>query len=184
MGRFAEERRAFLADLNDRGHGLRTLRNVNKLLLVIAERVNVRQAGEIAEARIVRAARSWVAKSCAPSSTPETREAATKRFIYVAKNWFRFLGKWRDPDRNPQFKPEIDSFLKELRNEKRIYRPNRFHARSGPEPLLRMAWEAGTSIAVLREKYGVNASMVHCWLYREGRLGQSKVKGVHLLRWR
>src|SRR5271157_900176 len=72
MGRFAEERRAFLCDLNKRGHSLRTLRNVNKLLLEIAERVNVRQAGEITEAQIVRAARSWVAKSCVPSSTAET----------------------------------------------------------------------------------------------------------------
>ena len=45
MGRFAEERRAFLYDLNKQGHSLRTLRNVNKLLLAIAERVNVRQAG-------------------------------------------------------------------------------------------------------------------------------------------
>ena len=118
MGRFAEERRAFLCDLNKQGHSLRTLRSVNKLLLAIAERVNVRQAGEITEAQIVRAARSWVAKSCAPSSTVETRETATKRCVFVAKNWFRFLGKWRDPERNPQFRPELDSFLKELRDER------------------------------------------------------------------
>ena len=78
----------------------------------------MRQAGEITEAQIVRAARSWVAKSCAPSSTVETRETATKRFVFVAKNWFRFLGKWRDPERNPQFRPELDSFLKELRDER------------------------------------------------------------------
>jgi len=118
MGRFAEERRAFLCDLNKQGHSLRTLRNVNKLLLAIAERVNVRQAGEITEAQIVRAARSCVAKSCAPSSTVETRETATKRFVFVAKNWFRFLGKWHDPERSPQFRPELDSFLKELRDER------------------------------------------------------------------
>ena len=37
MGRFAEERRAFLCDLNKRGHSLRTLRYVNRLLLTIAE---------------------------------------------------------------------------------------------------------------------------------------------------
>src|SRR5208337_2742738 len=73
-------------------------------------------SGEIVEAQIVQAARSWVAKSCAPSSTVETRETATKRFVYVAKNWFRFLGKWRDPERNPQVRPELDSFLKELRD--------------------------------------------------------------------
>ena len=118
MGRFAEERRAFLADLNERGHSLRTVRNVNKLLLAIAERVNVRQSRGITDAQIIRAARRWVMKSCAASLTAETRDTATKRFIWVAKNWFRFLGKWRDPERNPQFRPELDSFLKELRDER------------------------------------------------------------------
>ncbi len=117
-GRFVEERRAFLCDLNERGHGLRTIRQINKFLLVIAERVNVRQRLPITERQIVRAANDWGSKTCAPSSSAETRETATKRFIFVAKNWFRFLGKWRDPDRNPQFKPELDSFLKELRDER------------------------------------------------------------------
>jgi len=37
-GRFAEERRSFLCYLSSRGHSLLTLRNVNKLLLAIAER--------------------------------------------------------------------------------------------------------------------------------------------------
>ena len=41
-GRFAAERRAFLCDLSRGGRSLLTLRNVNKLLLVIAERVNIR----------------------------------------------------------------------------------------------------------------------------------------------
>lgn len=107
MGRFAEERRAFLCDLNEQGHSMHTLRNVNKFLLAIAERVNVRRPTEVAEAQIVRAARDWVAKSCAPNSKTETREAATKRFVYIAKNWLRFLGKWHDPERNPQFRTEL-----------------------------------------------------------------------------
>jgi integrase/recombinase XerD len=117
-GRFSEERRTFLCDLNERGHDLHTIRNVNKLLLVIAERVNIRQARPITEEQIVRAAQHWAAKSCTPSSKPETRETKIKRFVYVAKNWFRFLGKWCDPVRNPQFKPELDGFLKELRDER------------------------------------------------------------------
>jgi site-specific recombinase XerD len=118
MGRFAEERRAYLCDLNDRGYSLSALRSFNKLLLAIAERVNVRQARDITEAQIARAAKDWVAKSCAPSSTDETRETARKRLVYVAKNWFRYLGKWCDPKRNPQFRPELDSFLKELRDKR------------------------------------------------------------------
>jgi integrase/recombinase XerD len=118
MGRFAEERRAFLCDLNEQGHSTQTLRNVNRFLLAIAERVNVRQSVQVSEVQIVRAAGSWAAKSRAPHSKAETREAAAKRFVYIAKNWLRFLGKWRDPERNPQFRNELDSFLKELRDER------------------------------------------------------------------
>ena len=112
MGRFAEERRAFLCDLNEQGHSVQTLRNVNRFLLAIAERVNVRQSVQVSEVQIVRAAGSWAAKSCAPHSKAETREAAAKRFVYVAKNWLRFLGKWQDPERNPQLRAELDSFLR------------------------------------------------------------------------
>jgi site-specific recombinase XerD len=118
MGRFAEERRAFLCDLNEQGHSVQTLRNVNRFLLAIAERVNVRQSVQVSEVQIVRAAGSWAAKSCAPHSKAETREAAAKRFVYVAKNWLRFLGKWQDPERNPQLRAELDSFLRELRDER------------------------------------------------------------------
>lgn len=117
-GRFAEERRAFLCDLSRGGRSLLTLRNVNKLLLVIAERVNIRQRTPITERQIVRAANNWVDTSCAPTSTTETRDIQTRRFVFVAKHWFRFLGKWHYPIRNPQFKPELDSFLKELRDER------------------------------------------------------------------
>jgi hypothetical protein len=97
MGRFAEERRAFLCDLNEQRHSMQTLRNVNRILLAVAERVDVRQTTDISEVQIVRAAGSWDAKSCAPHSKGETREAATKRFVYIAENWLRFLGKWCDP---------------------------------------------------------------------------------------
>src|SRR5712692_6928263 len=96
-GRFAVERRAFLCDLSRGGRSLLTLRNVNKLLFVIAERVNIRQRPPITERQIVRAAKDWVDTSCAPSSTSETRDIQTRRFVFAAKHWFRFLGKWRDP---------------------------------------------------------------------------------------
>jgi len=116
MGRFAEERRAYLSDLNEKGYNLRVLRTVNRLLLGAAERLNVRRPGEVTEEQIVRAAKSWAAKVCAPTSTSKTREMATMRFIYWAKRWLCFLGKWRDPVRNPQVRPQLDSFLAELRD--------------------------------------------------------------------
>jgi site-specific recombinase XerD len=118
-GRFAEERRKFLCDLIERDHnGRHMLRQTNRLLLAIAERLNVQQRMPVTEQQIVRAARDWVAKTCSASCTDETRETATKRFIFVAKEWLQFLGKWREPDRNPQFKPELDSYLEELRDQR------------------------------------------------------------------
>ena len=145
-GRFVEERRAFLCHLSGGGRSLLTLRNINKLLLVIAERVNIRQRTPISERQIVRAANDWVDTSCTPTSTTETRDLQRKRFIFVAKRWFRFLGKLRDPIRNPQFKPELDSFLKGLRERKRVCRPNHHDRRISAEPFLRVAGEQGLSL--------------------------------------
>ena len=73
-GRFAEERRTFLCDLNERGYAFRTLRNINKFLLRIAERVNVRQRTPITERQIMRAARDWAAKTCSPRCTGGSRD--------------------------------------------------------------------------------------------------------------
>lgn len=117
-GRFAEERRLFLEDMRARGYGVHAIKVLNPILLAVAERVNVRRPGPITERQILRAAEDWVQKRSRPSATSETRNTATKRFIYVAKNWFRFLGKWQDPDRNPQFKPALDSFLMDLRDSR------------------------------------------------------------------
>lgn len=118
-GRFAEERRTFLSDLVEHGRsGWHMLRQTNRLLLAIAERLNVRQRMPVTEQQIEQAARDWVSKRCSASCTDSTRGTATKRFIFVAKQWLHFLGKWHEPDRNSQFKPELESFLKELRDQK------------------------------------------------------------------
>ncbi len=128
-GRFAEERRTFLCDLVERGRsGWHTLRQTNRLLLAIAERLNVRQRMPVTERQIVQAAGDWVSKTCSASCTDATRDTATKRFIFVAKQWAHFLGKWREPDRSSQFKPELDSFLEELRDQ-RGYSPETISTR-------------------------------------------------------
>jgi len=63
-GRFAEERRRFLCDLVERGrNGWYMLRQTNRLLLAIAERLNVRQRMPVTEQQIERAARDWVSKT-------------------------------------------------------------------------------------------------------------------------
>ena len=84
-GRFAEERRTFLCYLVEHERsGLHMLRQTNRLLLAIAERLNVRQRMPITERQIVQAAKDWVSKACSASCTDATRDTATKRFICVA----------------------------------------------------------------------------------------------------
>jgi integrase/recombinase XerD len=128
-GRFAEERRTFLCDLVKRGrNGWYMLRQTNRLLLAIAERLNVRQRMPVTEQQIVRAARDWVSKTSSARCTEATRDTSTKRFIFVAKRWLHFLGKWGEPDHHSQFKPELDSFLEELRDQ-RGYSPETISTR-------------------------------------------------------
>ncbi len=129
-GRFAEERRRFLSDLVERGrNGWYMLRQTNRLLLAIAERINVRQRMPVTEQQILRAAKDWVAKTCSARCTDATRDTAMKRFIFVAKRWLHFLGKWGEPDRISQLKPELDSFLEELRDQ-RGYSPETISTRT------------------------------------------------------
>jgi hypothetical protein len=63
----------FLRHLSSGGRSLLTLRHVNKLLLVIAERVNTRQRTPLRERQIVLAANNLVDMSRALTSTTDTR---------------------------------------------------------------------------------------------------------------
>ena len=129
-GRFAEERPRFLFDLEECSRsGWHMLRQTNRLLLAIAKRLNVRQRMPVTEQQIVQAAGDWVSKTCSARCTDATLDTATKRFIFVAKRWLHFLGKWDEPDRTSQFKPELESFLKELRDQ-RGYSPETISTRN------------------------------------------------------
>jgi integrase/recombinase XerD len=128
-GRFAEERRTFLCDLVEHGHGgVHTLRQTNRLLLAIAERLNVQQRMPITERQIEQAARDWVSKTRSATCSDATRSTSTKRFIFVAKQWLQFLGKLHEPDSDSPFKPQLDSFLAELRDQ-RGYSPDTISTR-------------------------------------------------------
>jgi len=128
-GRFAEERRTFLCDLVEHGHGgVHTLRQTNRLLLAVAERLNVQQRMPITERQIEQAARDWVSKTRSATCSDATRSTSTKRFIFVAKQWLQFLGKLHEPDSDSPFKPQLDSFLAELRDQ-RGYSPDTISTR-------------------------------------------------------
>jgi len=49
--------------------------------------------------------------------------------------------------------------------------------------IVELAMQPGASIARIAREHAVNANMVHYWrkLYREGRLGESKINSVRLL---
>ncbi len=149
-GRFAEERRTFLCDMVERGSsGWWTLRQTNRLLLAVAERVNVRQKTPVSDRQIVQAANDWVSKTCSTNCKDSTRATASRRFLFVAKQWLHFLGKWREANCDAPFKTELDSFLGELRDQ-RGYSPDTVYTReSALKPFFDWLQELGIALADL-----------------------------------
>jgi hypothetical protein len=72
-GPFVKERCLFLRDLYERGQSLSRLGIINRLLLAVAERVDLYQCGLLTKDQVIRAARDWIKKCCVPSAKEETR---------------------------------------------------------------------------------------------------------------
>lgn len=117
-GPFAKERHLFLRDLHERGQSFSRLGTINRFLLGIAERVDIYQRGPVTKGQVIRAAGDWSKRRSLPGSKEETRRIANREFVSIARRWLRFLGKWRDPDRNPKFGLELEIFLEGLRDER------------------------------------------------------------------
>lgn len=117
-GPFLEERNAFLLHLRDLGYSTRQLRTNNKYMLWIAELIDLRQPFAVTPAQVERAANKWVATHCRARSSANTVRVAKGAFKQVAKNWFRFLGRWCSDLPCSRYLPEIDSFLQHLREDR------------------------------------------------------------------
>ena len=65
----------------------------------------------------------------------------------------------------------------------KVEEPRRRRSMAEKRRIVELAMQPGASIARVAREHGVNANQVHSWrkLYREGRLGENKANGVHLL---
>jgi integrase/recombinase XerD len=115
---FLEERNAFLLHLRGMGYSARQLKTNNKYMLWIAEVIDIRQLSAVNPAQVERASKTWVETHCRVRSSANTVRIARNAFMQVAMNWLRFLGKWDDDLPSARYQPQIDQFLRHLRDDR------------------------------------------------------------------
>lgn len=94
---FVGEREAYLKHLAAEGRRPKTIEGIATKLIAIANRIDIGKAGPIDVQQIELAADDWAAGH-RWYKRPQGPERTRRRFIRVAKGWFRFLGRLEPPE--------------------------------------------------------------------------------------
>jgi integrase/recombinase XerD len=95
-GPFAKERERFLQHCAEEGTAMSTLSSIADYLLAISQRLNVDADGYVTEQHVLAAAVQWkrYQRRRGRSHGPKARQ----RFIQIASDWLRFLGRLPTPE--------------------------------------------------------------------------------------
>src|SRR5215510_9824089 len=91
-----EQRLRYLTHCAEQGTARGTLRAIAQYLLVIIEQMNLPAEGEIRIEKIKTAAHQWASRQPQHHKTKEARDSRV-RFIRIATQWARFLGRLHIP---------------------------------------------------------------------------------------
>jgi site-specific recombinase XerD len=114
-GPFLDERNHYLAYLQGIGQGSDRLRKINRLLLGIANQIDLTQNDFVDAVQLKQATESWAA-SIIPHACASTRQHEMRDFTHIGKRWLSFLGKWRSANLSHQLEEELGAFLAHLKN--------------------------------------------------------------------
>ena len=96
---FVDERARYLAQLLERGWARETVIGTAGRLVGFAKRVDITAAGGVTAAQIEAAADEWMKQSPHYFRQPIGPHRSRKRFVNVATDWLRFLGRLSEPER-------------------------------------------------------------------------------------
>jgi integrase/recombinase XerD len=95
---FVEERARYLAHLLEHGWARETVNGTAGKLVGFAVRVDITAAGGVNPAQIEAAADDWMKQRGHYFRRPIGPHRSRKRFVNVATDWLRFLGRLREPE--------------------------------------------------------------------------------------
>ena len=98
---FVEERARYLAQLLERGWARETVIGTSGKLVGLAKRVDITAAGGVTPSQIDAAADEWMKQPSHYFRQPMGPHRSRKRFVNVATDWLRFLGRLNEPERTP-----------------------------------------------------------------------------------
>jgi integrase/recombinase XerD len=126
---YREERERYLLDCARQGYTRGTRRGLARELLWIARKVCISAEHAVDLEQLETAAQNWKLRKdeCHGRLNPQSTR---KRFILVAKKWFRFLGCWNDHAAATKFDHLIESFSTWMEKE-RGFTPLTIHRRCG-----------------------------------------------------
>ncbi len=118
---FVEERARYLAHLLERGWALETVIGAAGKLVSFAKRVDITAAGGVTAAQIEAAADDWMKQPPHYFRREIGPHRTRKRFVNVATDWLRFLGRLNEPECLPipyaELVAEFTSFLEHERGQ-------------------------------------------------------------------
>ena len=115
---YPSERKRFLAYLDDNGYSLSRLSSINRLLLEIAQRVSRDQDVTFSEGNLSACAKTWIRGVPDRGSSKKTLHASEMNFLFVARRWMQFLGRWVVNESQQTCATELDAFLWHLKDER------------------------------------------------------------------
>lgn len=101
VGPFAEERARYIEHLRQRGWALATLCGTASNLNAFADRVDIDSEGGVTLAQVEAAADDWIKQPGHNFRRAIGPHRSRTRFVNVAVNWLRFMGRFREPECAP-----------------------------------------------------------------------------------
>ncbi|MFK7822330.1 MAG: tyrosine-type recombinase/integrase [Planctomycetaceae bacterium] len=114
-GPYSSERARFLRQLAEDGYGKPRLKIINNLLLAVAHAVE--PGSTYTEAGLRGLASEWIRREPEGKANEKSKRVRELDFLFVAKKWLSYLGRFEKPTPSQAFKEELQAFLDYQRNE-------------------------------------------------------------------
>jgi len=116
-GPYADERRRFLEHLRERGYSRGRLQTVNRLLLSVAQNVCFDSDAKFLASQLVAMAKNWFQTQPDRGGCEKSIRSRELDFLFVAKQWLRFLKRLDTSEPPRPFDHELSQFLSYLHTE-------------------------------------------------------------------
>lgn len=128
---FVDERARYLAQMLERGWARETVIGTAGRLVGFAKRVDISAAGGVTAAQIEAAADEWMKQAPHYFRQPIGPHRSRKRFVNVATDWLRFLGRLNEPKCAPTPHADLVVEFTHFLNQERGQSPATIQKRRG-----------------------------------------------------